>query len=528
MMQRLNDKGIPEREFRVLSDATRLLKLTELDAILRETLQIAGSAVQADENLLFIFEDSPASGLYPPLNQNSSPEIHILNEIPETGLIAWAYNNRQHDIIVDTQSDARWQMELNSREEMRSALIIPIIDDELVFGVLLLMHRNANSFSEDHIRIATLIADHASVAIRNTRVVDDLHVQKRQIQAIIQAMSDALLVLDDRANILIANPSALELLGRETLQDVVNQPLENFRMVDSVFDPILTTLESVYESSAEWRFGAQSQRFSRDYQVTMALWKDITDGMVGWVINLHDTTSLHDLSRFKDEMLRIASHDLRSPLALVAGYADMITMDTPDTESPIHDHVEIIKASVNRMGGLIDDLLRVERIRRSPLELNERIDLEALVKVVMVNMRLSAVARQQKITFDIQLADAPRMVADPVLLRQAMENLIGNAIKYTPEGGSISVRAYAQNGCFYFRVRDTGIGIAAEHLPHVFEAFYRVNSVRNVAKGNGLGLSLVKNVIVRHQGDVFVTSKEGSGSEFGFWLPLPKFTPTSD
>jgi signal transduction histidine kinase len=171
------------------------------------------------------------------------------------------------------------------------------------------------------------------------------------------------------------------------------------------------------------------------------------------------------------------------------------------------------------MGTLIDDLLRVERIRTSPLELHEQVDIEALVKIVLVNTRYSAQTKNHKMASELDLPKSPRLNADPVLIRQAMENLINNAIKYSDKGGKITVRAYVEGPKFHFSVADTGIGIASEHLPFVFEPFFRVNASAP-EKGSGLGLSLVKTVIERHHGEVWVKSQSGKGSQFGFWLPL--------
>lgn len=221
-------------------------------------------------------------------------------------------------------------------------------------------------------------------------------------------------------------------------------------------------------------------------------------------------------------MLRVASHDLRSPLSLIVGYIDLIGLDLPE-DSPLQQYLDVVRRSTERMNTLLDDLLRVERVRNSPLELQEEIDVAKLVRVVLVNMRPSAEAKKQRLNSDVQLDNAPKFIADAVLIRQSMENLISNAIKYTPEGGEISVKAYIENERFYFTVTDTGIGIPQEHLSHIFESFYRVpHETTSAEKGTGLGLSLVKNVIERHDGEVWVTSEVGQGSTFGFWLPLKR------
>jgi signal transduction histidine kinase len=166
-------------------------------------------------------------------------------------------------------------------------------------------------------------------------------------------------------------------------------------------------------------------------------------------------------------------------------------------------------------------MLRVEQIRNSPLELHEQIDPQKLIKVVMVNARPAA--DQKKIHFEanLRLSNTLRLVADPVLIRQAMENLVNNAIKYTSANGEIIIRANENDQRFNFIVEDNGIGIPAESIPFLFESFYRVRDEQvRAVEGSGLGLSLVRDVIERHGGQVWVESEYQKGSQFGFWLPL--------
>jgi len=332
-------------------------------------------------------------------------------------------------------------------------------------------------------------------------------------------MRDVLIVLNQRREIVILNEAALSVLGVTHQAEALGVSLEEFVMTDNVFEPIIKKFNGRLADTQNWSFEVHSERYNKDYFVRLSLW-DADQEILGYVVVMHDITQVRDLSRFKDEMLRVASHDLRSPLALVSGYADMVLMDTPDEASPVHFYIDTIKQQVQKMSNLVDDILRVERIRTSPLELREQTEMLSLIKLVIVNSRPLAHARSIQLATDIQLDGAPQLVADPVLIRQSMENLVSNAIKYTAEGGTILVIAYYDDKRFHFVVEDTGMGIPEDALQFVFESFYRVQSHKNKAKGSGLGLSLVKNIIQRHEGDVWVTSEENVGSRFGFWLPI--------
>ncbi len=507
-------------DLELLAEASRLLTEFDLDNVLNRVIGLVVKTVGANKASLFLHEDDSIdwSHIFTMRNLSADESVKVVSKVLDTGFAGWVYRNKRGDIIEDTQTDSRWIVFDNDTETVRSVVCVPFLDENSVVAVVTLVHNEVAHFTPYHLRLLTIVANQATIAIRNAQLFNSLNSQRRQLEAILQSIGDALIVLGSRGNIALANDEALELMGVQDEVLVYGKKLTHYVEHDTVFLPIAEIIEASLTGNERWSFETRSERLKTDYQVTMTLWRELD--VRGYVVVMHDVTQLRDLSRFKDEMLRVASHDLKSPLALITGYADMIGIDTPDLESPVHEYAEIIKSSVERMGDLIEDLLRVERIRTSPIELQEKTDLEALVKVVMVNLRPSAEVRKQRLESDIRLIGIPRIMADTVLVRQAMENLVGNAIKYTPIGGQVLLKASFDAERFYFSVRDNGIGIPEEHQKFVFESFYRVPTVANTIKGSGLGLSLVKNVIVRHGGDVWLNSKENEGSEFGFWLPM--------
>jgi two-component system phosphate regulon sensor histidine kinase PhoR len=350
---------------------------------------------------------------------------------------------------------------------------------------------------------------------------DHNRTQQQRLQSVLDTLPDSVLMLDAEGRITDLNQAALSLLGATHPVEATGRPISDFVALDAVFAPIRQVIVE-YDSTVMHRtFAARSDRHWHDYQVTMSGWKDSRWGLGGHIVVLHDSTDLRDLDRFKDEVLRIAASDLRSPLGVIAGYMELIALDTPDVTSPVHQYLGVIRRSTEQMKAMLDELLRVERVINSPLALQEATDFAKLVKVVLVNLRPLADDKNQSFEADLDLETVPRAAVDPVLLRLAMENLIDNAIRFTPEGGQVVVRAYVSDDRFHFETEDTGIGIAPEHLPRVFELFYRIpTETEGEEPGMGLGLSLVRNVVERHQGKVWARSQPGTGSQFGFSLPL--------
>lgn len=505
----------------LLAEVSQLLTDVNLDMVLNKVIRLVAGAVGASKSSLFLSQNGSVDWehLFTMRNLASDESVKVVTRVLDDGFAGWVTRNKRGDIIADITKDNRWIIFPDDPETSRSALCVPLLNGDEVLAVVTLVHEQVGYFTPYHLRLLTIIANQAVIAIRNAQLFNRINIQREHLETVLASITDALIVLNPRGIITMVNPAAVRLLNEQQLGDTIGKSLEFYNQYDSVFEPIVEIVRAELHQNERWTFETRTENQQKDYQATMGKWYE-GERENGYVVVLHDITTLRDLSRFKDEMLRVATHDLRSPLALISGYADMVTMDLPDPNSPVHDYVAIIKKSVERMQILVEDLLRVERVRSSPLELRERTDLEALVKTVVVNMRLMTDARKQKLEVDYDLKDAPRIVADAVLLRQSMENLVSNAVKYTPNGGIITIHARYDAEKFYFSVRDNGIGIASEHQKYVFESFYRVPNVPTTEKGNGLGLSLVRNVVTRHNGDVWLTSELGKGSEFGFWIPL--------
>lgn len=518
-------------DLELLTQISTMLTSLDRDHVLQQVIALATRAVGAERSSLLLHPDHRDDWMplifehqvhttNPERLESHEQAFHIAKRVLDQGLAGWAARHRQSAIVEDTRTDERWVDFPDSNSQARSALAVPFIYEDEVLGVLTMLHTQPNHFSAHDMQLLTIVVNQATVAIRNAQFFHRMGQQKRQLEAILRAMPDILLVLDHQGGLVLINDAAANLLapGR-SLSQFDGHMLTEF--VDS--GHVLWAVQEIVNAPGEstvWSFESRSSAH-HDYLGTVAVWSTEPAAKGGYVVMMRDITMLRDLNRFKDEMLQMASHDLRSPLALIVGYCDLIAMDTP-TESHVHEYLDIIQRSTERMSGLLDDLLKVEQIRNSPLELNEQVDFAALVQTAISNTRSTADNKRQQLVADVMLGDLPHaIVLNPMLIRESMENLITNAIKYTSEGGTITVHAWTNNDCVYFQVEDTGIGIPKTALPRLFESFYRVKQKgTEKVEGRGLGLSLVKTVVERHQGQVWVESEVGVGSKFGFWLPI--------
>lgn len=233
--------------------------------------------------------------------------------------------------------------------------------------------------------------------------------------------------------------------------------------------------------------------------------------------------NLRENARIKSEFIATASHELRTPLSVASGYTELLLE---------HDHFsteerkEMLSCIFNKMLALeriIDELLDVNRIesgRTICLDCN-KINIATEVHQVMEQMEREASGHRFACHFDDEEIE---LHADRGKLVQVLENLIGNAVKFSPKGGEITVRGETLNGKYRIKVADEGIGMSAEQVERIFELFYRADNSNTAARGLGLGLHLTKNIIEAHRGEIWAASSDRNGSQFYFTLPLPEDT----
>lgn len=232
------------------------------------------------------------------------------------------------------------------------------------------------------------------------------------------------------------------------------------------------------------------------------------------------------LEQLKTDMIRIAAHDLRNPLSAIYGYAQLLEMDVEDKQ--LH-YVEEMLTAVKRMNGILQDILSLERIEQMAQSQDTPghvFNLRGQVARAVEEFRDQAERKEQRLMVDLDDLAEMNVRGDLAQLYEAISNLIGNAIKYTPPGGLIDVCLRKKDGLIIFDVRDNGFGIPEEHHERLFQPFYRAHTQETTGiEGTGLGLHLVKKIIERHRGKMIFRSTYGQGSTFGFSLPAANAAP---
>jgi two-component system phosphate regulon sensor histidine kinase PhoR len=241
----------------------------------------------------------------------------------------------------------------------------------------------------------------------------------------------------------------------------------------------------------------------------------------GAVIVLHDITELRKLERVRRDFVANVSHELKTPLTAVQGFTETLLAGAIDDPQNRIRFLEIILEHSRRLARLTDDLLKLSKMDADRLELEiHRLGVSQFVESCIETAQRPAAEKDLRISVNLQ-EHLPDVAADRRRLAEVLQNLLDNAIQYTPPGGQIMVSAAADNGEVEFTVTDTGIGIPQADQPRIFERFYRVDVARSrEVGGTGLGLAIAKHLVETHGGRLWVESEVGRGSQFHFTVPI--------
>jgi len=421
------------------------------------------------------------------------------------GLAAVVLRTGQPYLARDTRREPAYIPPVKA--EIRSLLLAPMKVAQQVVGVMTFESLGVDAFSAEDVAALTTLTDQAAIAAENARLLTTMQRERQRLAAILHSTRDVVLLID-RANVVqLLNPAAEQLIGKAA-NEAIGHPIEQLSPLDSV---AAVTEEQSFEATLD---------NDLTYLVTVNTARDEAGTLFGRVVIMRDITYLKQLDQFKTQMMQLASHDLRAPLGVAFGYLDVLLEDLQPMTSFHEKALHGIEAALNRMQTLVTELLDLDRIESGLDQLSEPIDLAALAAAIVLDYADSARLKRQQLELQPD-ADLPIIHGDPLRLKLALGNLIHNAVKYTPEGGQITVRISRAEQHVLIEVQDTGYGIPAAARAKVFQRFFRAKAPGTEdITGTGLGLSLAKAVIDQHRGKITVESETGQGTTFRVWLPI--------
>jgi two-component system phosphate regulon sensor histidine kinase PhoR len=346
--------------------------------------------------------------------------------------------------------------------------------------------------------------------------IEDLEREQAKTTAILDAMVEGVIAVDGQEHILLMNERARAMFGLGSARGEGKPFLEVIRNAD--LHEIFRGVGEASPVSREVVLTSPAPRILGINAVRLGLAGDRT----GVVMVLHDVTALRQLERVRTEFVANVSHELRTPLTAIQGYLETLLSGALEERENARRFLEIVLRHSERLGRLLNDLTDLSNIELGKVTLRrESVRVAEVVASVLAIIGPRAAQTRVAVTANI-LAALPAVSADRDRLVQVLINLVDNAVKYTPEGGSVTVTAHdVGDGTIEVAVADTGIGIPPADLPRITERFYRVDKARSrELGGTGLGLAIVKHLVVAHGGELRIESEPERGTTVRFTLPL--------
>lgn len=331
--------------------------------------------------------------------------------------------------------------------------------------------------------------------------------ERTRLESVFNNIHDSVMILNHENVILLVNPAMCQAFGISA-QAVVGKPV-----LDVITHPDLITLITRADTNDPYLYHEVS---FPDGRVGNAQFAAIHG--VGYALTMQDITYLKEVDRIRREFVHTVSHDLRSPLTSVIGYSELVERAGPLNDNQ-REFVRRIQDSIQHITSLINDLLDLGKIEAGMDTRREFVQLEGILRYTLDMLQGQIKSKELKVQTQIA-SPLPALRANSVRLRQILDNVVGNAIKYSPAKGEILISLHSEENQVILQVTDHGPGIPASDQPHIFDKFYRGTNIGSEIEGSGLGLAIVKNIVENHQGRIWVESTVGKGSSFFIVLPV--------
>lgn len=471
---------------------------------------------------------------------------------------ALAPDNKNSLPALDLTSKVR-EVEETLGEPLGQIIPLPLLFENEMLGVIYLFRGNY-AFTQLDWQFLQAFADQAAIAVRNASLVHMLAAERSRLATILHNSADGIVFLNADRQVLATNQALAKMVGMPA-EDIVGRPcsvvlpLENVIGYDLCQDESYTPSSLQAPATCEGELALRGKRLIVSITYTPLMGED--GRLLNIVANVHDITRFREEEEMKSTFTSIISHELKTPVALIKGYAQ--TLARPDASwdsETARQGLEIIEEEADRLEGLINNLLDASRIAASGIKLDYGdVDLEQLARKVAEAYRTQTDSHTIALDFPMRL---PLVWGDEERLRQVLTNLVSNAIKYSPDGGIIRIGGWLQPAQLgparpwqrgegmaaltpddanhadeqepaqvVMFVADQGVGIPSSELPNIFDRFYRVDSsLRRTTAGAGLGLFLCRAIVEAHGGRIWATSEPGRGTTIFFTTPVEEVLET--
>ena len=508
----------------------------ELRQTLSRLMNKVAMILQAEKVVIFIYQAEVGElTVLPPALGVTEEQAAELRIAPEAGVSGHVYRTGESVIFNDAVNDPRTIKDKVALLRVRNGICVPLkikqrddeerVVDERVIGVMHVFNkRYEQEFNDDDQRLLEMLADQAAAVIANAQVFIELAEEKERLADTFESLHAGVIVVSGAGRLRLINKAACDML-RITPENYIGKLVEDIIPNPDIIGLFRDTLKQQTEMNKE--VGIETDH--RIYKAETTLMADDSGELQNAVAIFNDITEIRQLERMKTAFVSTVSHELRTPLTSIKGFTATLIDDTENMydDETRHEFYEIIDQECDRLTRLINDLLNVSRI-----ESGRAIDMN-FAEVSLHDVAARVCTAQQSYTERHKLvnnipADFIKVSVDEDKVQQIMDNLIGNAIKYSPNGGEVSLGVEDEGETVRIDIEDHGLGVPERHREKIFQRFHMVDDDVNhkAVKGTGIGLFLVKHLAQAHGGDVWLSwSEVDKGSRFSVRLPKRHETP---
>ncbi len=409
---------------------------------------------------------------------------------------------------------------------LSQVVALPLVIKDDVLGAIYVFRSIGGPFSASDRALLAAFADQAAIAVRNAQLYQQVDDERQSLSAMIDNSAEGVMILNAEGRVQVFNRALARMTGWDADEALGRPVTEVLALRDRQGNPLSLPEPPLQRpSTAEMRSYVEGDVVRRAGPPTSAgvtatpLYND--EGKLARVIvNVVDITRFRQAEELKSTFVSVVSHELKTPVALIKGYAETLRREDADWDrETMHESLGVIAEEADHLTHLIDSLLEASRIQAGGLKLQATdVQLPRLAEKVADGFRTQTGVHTFELDFP---ADFPPIWGDPERLQEVLSNLVSNAVKYSPEGGTVWIGGRIDSTGATVYVADQGIGIPPEEQRRIFDRFHRVESgLHRRTEGTGLGLYLVKAVVEAHGGRVWVESAPGRGSIFMFTLPM--------
>jgi len=502
------------------------LEQVDLEATLELVLKNAVKALKGSAGVVAIWSEAEQHFVVGASYGLDSKALAQLQPLLDEAIPDLTMSKDSYDLLSELSPNTALPIS-DHGEKQNPIVTLPLqIADKAIGLIYVLRPLDAKAFSRKNRAMLAAFAEQAAIAVQGARLAHLLTAEKQRIESILETSAEGIVSIDGQRRITgfnlamerLTGKSRADVLGRECFR-VLNLRDQQGQSLCNTQCPILT---SSRQGSLTFELQGKIQTINDKYidvAMTYSIVYNPEGKAVNAVVNVRDISKLRDIENLRETFLSMIGHELQTPLSIIKGYTSTLARSDGNWDpETLRNGLEVIEAESDRLSSIMNKLLLASRIAAgTPVLTKEEVQLSSLVGKVVRRLQMMTSIH----TFEINCEPGlPPVLADPQLMEEVLTNLVDNAIKYSPNGGKITVTGESSGEEVRVTIADEGEGIPREDMERIFERFQRTNrsEVKNV-KGVGLGLYICKSIIEAHGGRIEVASKLGKGSQFTFILP---------